>query len=113
VPPCCSEGGVIIIVAQFNDYPVDAIVRWSYSGTAYWNRGLNLFSKKTLDSFLEKNARAIREWNYERFFLPFDLKKQDDPIRTWTEKDSAGQRIFKNGLNMEINLQLLSIKLKT
>lgn len=107
-----KRGGVIFIVTQFNEYPIDVLIRYRYSGdSGDYNRGYNLFSKESITNFLQKNDR-VKRLEYEKFVLPFDLPKQPDLIRTWTEFDKAGNRIFKNGLQMEINLQILTIFLK-
>ena len=74
-----------------------------------YNRGYNLFSKKSVSAFLDAHEK-VKKWKYEKFMIPFDLEKQSDPIRTWTEKDHDGQRVFRNGLQMEINLQILEIQ---
>lgn len=105
-----KKGGTIIVVSQFNDYPVDALVKWRYSGdSGAYNKGYNLFSKKTISAYLSSH-NSVQKYSFEKFILPFDLPKQKDPIRTWTEKNLFGRRIFRNGL-MEVNLQLLTIKL--
>jgi ubiquinone/menaquinone biosynthesis C-methylase UbiE len=107
----CKKGGRVFVTGQFNEYPIDALIQWRYSGdTGKFNRGYNLFSKQTVSAFLETHPK-VRTWEYERFVLPFDLEPQEDLIRTWTEKDGQGRRIFKNGLQMEINLQILEIRL--
>lgn len=107
----CKKGGRVFITGQFNEYPVDALIKWRYSGdTGKYNLGYNLFSKKSVSDYL-KSLKQVKEWKFEKFTLPFDLEKQSDPIRSWTEKNSDGQRVFKNGLQMQINLQILEILL--
>lgn len=104
--------GVVFVATQFNEYPIDVLIRWRYSGdTGAYNRGWNLFSKKSIGDFLQQETR-VRTWEFEKFVLPFDLPQQPDLIRTWTELDRNGDRIFKNGLQMLINLQILTITLK-
>jgi len=106
-----KPGGIVIVVSQFNDYPIDAIIRWKYSDddNCPWNRGYNLFSKKTISKLLKRN-KSVKSFEWEKFRLPFDLDKQKDLIRTWTEFNGKGDRIFRNGL-MEVNLQILTIYL--
>ncbi len=107
-----KHGGIVIVAGMFNEYPVDALVKWRYSGdSGAWHQGYNLFSKKTVSAFLQEH-KNIDCWSFEKFVLPFDLEPQSDPIRTWTETDSRGGRIFKNGLQMEINIQILEITMK-
>lgn len=104
-----ADRGAVIIVTQFNEYPVDALIRWRYSGDqGQFNPGLNLFSKKSIAEFL-RHQKRVDKWEFEKFVLPFDLPKQTDVIRTWTEFGADGNRILKNGLQMEINLHILTI----
>lgn len=107
-----KPGGIVIVAGMFNEYPVDALVKWRYSGdSGAWHQGYNLFSKKTVSCFLQEH-KDIGCWTFEKFVLPFDLEPQPDPIRTWTETDSNGGRVFKNGLQMDINIQILEITMK-
>lgn len=104
--------GSLFVVAPFNEHPIDLLTRWRYSGeSGKFNLGYNLFSKKSIETFL-KNQPRVAGWNFEKFILPFDLKPQADPVRSWTEMNSAGIRIFKNGVFPEINFQILSVHLK-
>lgn len=107
----CKDGGNIIVVSPFNEFPVDILIRWKYSGEDVYNPGYNTFSKKTVSDFLCANPKVFA-FNFEKFTLPFDLPKQTDVIRTWTEIDKKyGNRVFKNAIG-EINLQILTINLK-
>ena len=106
----CRPGGKVIVTGQFNEYPVDALIQWRYAGDdGHYNRGYNLFSRHSVDMFLKAHSKACA-WDFEKFVLPFDLAPQKDPIRTWTQTDAQGNRVFRNGL-MEINLQILEIGL--
>lgn len=107
-----SHGGLVLVAGMFNEYPVDALVKWRYSGNSGpWHQGYNLFSKKTVSAFLQ-DQDVVESWSFEKFVMPFDLNPQTDPIRTWTEMDCNGNRVFKNGLQMEINIQILEITMK-
>lgn len=104
-----KKGAYVFVVGVFNEFPVDALIRWRYSGEAgVWNPGHNLFSKKSVSGFLEQQAK-VGGWHFEKFTLPFDLAAQAAPIRSWTEFDKDGNRVFKNGLQMELNFQILTI----
>jgi|TARA_B100001964_G_C14197718_1_gene584237 ubiquinone/menaquinone biosynthesis C-methylase UbiE len=104
-------GGNVFVFGKFNEYDIDILLRYRYCNNDIWNRGWNLFSKYSIDTFLRERT-DIKKWSYEKFRFPFDLEKKDDPIRSWTEINTRGERIFKNGLNMEINLQMLHITMK-
>lgn len=103
--------GTIFIFGQFNEYPIDVLKRWRYSNDKYdWNPGYNLFSKRSVSEYLKTNKR-VKAHAFYKFYMPFDLRKQDDVIRTWTEPDKDGKKMLVNGLG-EVNLQILTISLR-
>lgn len=101
-------GGLVIIVGQFNEHPVDALIQYRYSGESGWNSGYNLFSRQTVSTYLDQ-YRGVSSYRFTPFELPFDLEPQDDPIRSWTETRTDGHRRLVNGLNLIIDLQTLEI----
>lgn len=104
-----KPGGQLIVFNFFNEHPVDLTVRWQYSGdTDNWNSGYNLFSIKSVSTFLDAHEK-VTSFDFTRFELPFDLEPQEDPIRSWTEKNGEGRRIFVNGVGY-LDMQILSIK---
>ncbi len=105
-----KKDGIVILHGVFNEFPIDALIRWKYSGeSGPYNLGRNVFSKKTISDFLDINEK-VKSYSFEKFTLPFDLHpRKDDPNRSWTELDSSGSRILKNGL-MELNEQILFIQ---
>ncbi|OCW56993.1 class I SAM-dependent methyltransferase [Hoeflea olei] len=104
-------GGRVFVTGLFNDYPVDARIHWRYAERFEddWHPGYNLFSKASIAAFLAKQPR-VEAHTFEKFVLPFDLAPQDDPIRSWTETGSSGERGFRNGI-MPLNLELLTLTL--
>ncbi len=107
-----KDKGAVLVVGQFNEHPVDVLVRWRYAGkTGPYQPGRNLFSKKSVGDYLNAQGR-VKKWDFEKFTLPFDLPPQEDPVRSWTELDKDGQRVFKSGLGVDVNLQILTITLK-
>ncbi len=71
----CKNKGRVLVTGQFNEYPVDALIKWRYSGdTDKYNPGYNLFSRKSVSEYLNGLER-VKEWKFEKFILPFDLKK--------------------------------------
>jgi len=100
-------GGTLIIFGQFNDYDIDAVIKYKNSGDHEYKNGYNLFSKKTLSSFLD-TIKKVKEYGFEDFTLPFDIEQQEDKIRTWTFYCN-GNRLLRNGL-MEVSLKTLVIK---
>ena len=53
----------------------------------------------------------IKNFFFHKFEMPFDLKPQRDPIRSWTIK-SQGVRLMVNGINIIQPQTLLIIQLK-
>ncbi|ALP52649.1 hypothetical protein Tel_05525 [Candidatus Tenderia electrophaga] len=105
-----APGGTVIVAGQFNSHPVDALIRYRYSGEDAWNTGYNLFSCQSVARFLDQQP-MIASYQFCNFELPFDLAPQDDPIRSWTEQTSDGRRELRNGLNLVIDLKILEITL--
>ena len=106
-----APGGALLVVAQFNEYPVDALIRWRYSDDrGPYNSGYNLFSKATISQYLRENS-MVSSFDWERFVPPFEISPGEDPIRSWTDVDGRGERILRNGLLAEINLQILTIRI--
>ncbi|BBD09313.1 class I SAM-dependent methyltransferase [Desulfovibrio ferrophilus] len=104
-----AKGGAAYIFSSFNDYPIDTLLRWRYSGdNGEYNLGWNHFSKASISAHLDADPR-VSSHTYVDFELPFDLPyRADDPIRSWTETTAEGNRILKNGLK-NLELQILCI----
>lgn len=104
-----APGGSVLVAGQFNDHPVDALIRYRYSGQDNWNSGYNLFACRSVADFLDAHP-AVEAYDFAPFELPFDLAPQDDPIRSWTVPTAAGGRELRNGLNLIIDLKILTIR---
>jgi ubiquinone/menaquinone biosynthesis C-methylase UbiE len=105
-----KRSGMVIIVTLVNDYPIDCLIRYRYANkiSQRWNSGLNLFSRESLEDCF-RSIKKIKSFSFDNFVLPFDLPKQKDPIRTWTEK-RGGKRVLLNGI-MPIDLKIITLKL--
>ena len=103
----CVASGTVIISGLFNDYPIDMLAYWRYANNfdGDFSRGYNVFSKESVSTFLSRQVR-VESFKFEKFVLPFDLEPQEDRVRSWTEINGDGDRIFRNGL-MELNFQIL------
>ena len=104
-----QQDGVVLITGLFNPYPLDARIHWRYPDNfdAPWHPGYNLFSKQSIGTFLTEHNN-VKSFCFEKFSIPFDLLSQDDPVRSWTEINNQGARIFRNGI-MPLNFELLTI----
>ena len=103
----------IFICDMFNPFPVDVLIRYKLSEnykSKIYESGWNIFSKSSVSKFLKKN-RKIKSFYFKTFQMPFDLKPQKDPIRSWTIR-SEKKRLMINGLSIIQPQTLLKIKLK-
>ena len=109
-----KPGGEIYICDMFNPFPVDVFIYYRMSKDIKKNkleRGWNNFSIKSLSNYLKKEKR-VKSFSFTKFDMPFDLKRQKDPVRSWTIKESGKKRLMINGLGLIQNQALLNIKLK-
>jgi SAM-dependent methyltransferase len=105
-----KANGKVVVTGLFNNYPVDALIYWRYGGKFddAWHPGYNLFSKASLAAFLESHPR-VNGFAFEPFNFPLDLEPREDVIRSWTEKDSDGERYLRNGI-MPLSFETLVIE---
>ena len=105
--------GEIFICDMFNPNPVDVIIKYRLSKNYKINTfesGWNIFSKKSVINFLTKNKK-VKSYKFEEFIMPFHLKRQKDPVRSWTV-DMNKKKVMVNGLSIIQPQTLLKIKLK-
>ena len=105
--------GKIYICEMFNPYPVDVIIKYKLSKNykkKFFESGWNIFSRNSVSMFLKKNKK-VKSFKYHEFVMPFDLKPQSDPIRSWTVK-AKKTRLMVNGLSIIQPQTLLIITLK-
>lgn len=103
-----KKGGVIYIFGIYNRYPVDAIIRVRRAGKKEeWETGWNFFSQKTLADFFAKKKKEFKFFDWE---IGIDLPvNPDDPLRSWTIKNEAGQRVITNGLQLMQSFSLIRV----
>jgi SAM-dependent methyltransferase len=110
-----KKGGRIYIASLFNDYPIDVFVKYKLSKNFkknYLESGWNIFSKKTVLNYLSKKTN-IKKYFFSDFSLKKELKfKKNDPVRSWTFKDSKKKLITRNGLSLILPTSVLCIELK-
>ena len=105
--------GEIYICDMFNPDPIDVIIKYRLSENQKKNTfesGWNIFSKKSVTNFLKKNKK-VKSYRFEEFIMPFHLKRQKDPVRSWTV-DMNKKKVMVNGLSIIQPQTLLKIKLK-
>ena len=105
--------GKIFICDMFNPYPVDVLIKYRLANERknnIYESGWNIFSQKSVTQFLKKNKK-VKKFSFHKFEMPFDLKRQSDPIRSWTIK-SEKKRLMVNGISIIQPQTLLIINLK-
>ena len=103
--------GEIYICDMFNPYPVDVFIYYRMSNDIKTNkleRGWNNLSISSFSRFL-KNHKKVKSFSFTKFNMPFDLKRQKNPARSWTIKDENKNRFIINGLGIIQNQYLLKI----
>ncbi len=105
--------GKIFICDMFNPHPVDVLLKYKLAKKTkdnFFESGWNIFSQKSVSLFLKRN-KNVKNFSFHKFEMPFDLKPQNDPIRSWTIK-SEGVRLMINGISIIQPQTLLIINLK-
>ena len=106
-----KDGAVCINTMLVNEGDVDVIIKYKTQNSNTYESGWNKFSITSINNFLLQHNR-IKKVEFIKHTLPFDLAKQEDPMRSWTKMSEEGNRIFWNGLNMEITLYHVCFYLK-
>ena len=86
----CKPGGFLIVTSVFNDCDIDVFINYRNSSKkkSFLKKkdDWNIFSKKTLSSFLYKKKK-VKNFQFKDFKLKFDIKKNKDyPHKMWTIK---------------------------
>tara|TARA_B110000238_G_scaffold113876_1_gene123588 strand:+ start:4689 stop:5399 length:711 start_codon:yes stop_codon:yes gene_type:complete len=105
--------GEIFICDLFNPDPVDVLVKYRLSKNYKINSfeaGWNIFSHVSIKNFLKKNKK-VKSCSFEEFYMPFHLKRQKNPIRSWTMSMNK-KKVMVNGLSIIQRQSILRIKLK-
>ncbi len=106
-----KPGAVCLNLMLLNPFPVDVIMRYVHPKTGALESGWNKFSMRSVGEFLKRHPR-VKRFRFVKHVMPFDIKKTDDPMRSWTLKDTHGKRILWNGLGMEITLYHVVFEIK-
>ena len=104
-------GGKLIITTEFNNHPIDVIVRYRNAlNDNDFQNGWNIFSKVSVEKAVSDLQGANLEWI--DFKMPFSIKKTYDPMRAWTiqTEDNPFQQV--NGAQQLINQSILVVEKK-
>ncbi len=107
---CTKPGGKLIIHTNFNEHPIDLLMRYKPSLDKEWQTGWNIFSKATYEDILSSSGRESSvEWH--DFRMPFDIPETDDPMRCWTIKTEKNPHQEINGACQILDKKVLEIKM--
>ena len=103
-----KKKGSLYIIGTFNSENIDTLVKFRNNYTnSNWEKGLNSYSIKTISKFLSKKKLKYR---FNKFQIPFTLKKKKNPIISYTLKVNNKQKILLTGANIRMELFYLIIK---
>ena len=92
----CKEGASVYIHGLFNPYPLDVFIKYQEANSKHLESGWNIISQ---DSMVKKMYKiGFKNIRFHEFKIDFDLKKKEDPVRSWTETLEGGERQIVNGL---------------
>jgi len=112
-----KPGGLIVIASIFNDYNYDVFINYNESTkknmqTTKKKFGWNIFSKKTIEFFLNKNKK-VKKYYFKNFDLNVKIAKNNkNLLKMWTIDDSKKKKICVNGLSIILDQKFLIIKTK-
>lgn len=94
--------GRLILHNMISDFDIDVFVKYTQSKSkpelSNLENGWNIISQKSLDLVAKKNnAKLI---SCRPFCLNLELEKQDDVMRSWTEKNTFGGNDIFNALHI-------------
>lgn len=104
-------GGLVYVFANFNDVDADVLVthrKWRNGVCGEWEKGWNIYSRRTIASWISGKAKSFR---FIPFEMPFPIERVDDPSRTYTFRDEQGHLLLANGLRILANLEYLEIQI--
>lgn len=108
---CARPDGYVYVFHQFNEIDIDVMVKHRRTDPAAnwqgWGAGWNIYSFRTIASWLNGRANSHRFVDFE---MPFKLEPNENPIRTWTIDMADGRRRLTNGLKLLVDLKFLEIK---
>lgn len=104
-----KNGGTCLNHMLVNELDIDVVFKYMKPGTKIEGTG-NKFSLRSIQDFLEHHP-LVKNFKFVKHEMPFDIKKTEDLMRTWTEKIN-GKRTLWNGLNMEVSLYNVIFEIK-
>jgi ubiquinone/menaquinone biosynthesis C-methylase UbiE len=91
-----KSGGKGYIFGGFNVDNIDVILKYrnNYQDSKEWESGLNIFS---IDSVKKIIHDEIVDFNYKKFNISQELKKESNPIKSYTLNLENGEKLIVTG----------------
>ena len=105
-----AKGGSIIISTEFNDFPIDVVMRYkdARKDNSEFEKGWNIFSKYLVEKILKNYPDLAYQWI--DFKMPFAREKHaSDFMRTWTIKTEHDNFQQVNGAQQLVNQSILYV----
>ena len=107
-----NKNGLIFIFNHFNEYPIEVMIKYKTHDkfNKYLQSGWNIHSLYQIEKICKKKNFKLQKFK----FIPKKGfgRKLDDPLRSWTFKDSSGKNIITTGINIIQNQYWLKIRKK-
>ena len=101
-------GGKIYLHGLFNDDEIDVRIYYrDIQNQKDWNRGFNIFSKKTISDWLDGK---VSSWKFHPFKIKTKIQKNKQlPHRAYTQRLDNGELFTSNGLCLMLPENILVI----
>ena len=107
-----KPGGAVYFFGVFNPYPVDVWMQFRRQGRPVDERevAFNTFAMERVATYLN-NRLGVGRHRFIPFEMPFEIEPDaEDPVRTWTFRDEAGNQHFTNGVGILQSRWILEIR---
>ena len=99
----CKPGGTVVVLGPLNEHGVDVMTRHRKrmpGREPKWETGWNIHS---IDTVREVVSDLGYEVTIMPFRIPFSIARDEDPVRTWTERFGSNDFQLTNGLKLLID----------
>ena len=105
-----KKNGLLLVTNFFNPDPIDTLTRYRRADkeNSPWESGWNIYSCHTIERIL-KNTNYNLDLKWHDFVMPFEIKRQNDPMRTWTTQVGDNDNTTINGACQILHLMILEI----
>ena len=94
-----SENGILVIFGRFNSFPINSKFMIKHIGSNEWVEPRVSFHTGEISDYLATKNYAT---HFQKFDLPIDLPKKDNPFASYTVKLATGENLVICGANVVI-----------